>query len=319
LARTDSKEVQLRHINCGETLALSGTLKIKLLRLLVRLFAVLPLPLLQLFGRLVGSCAWHAKGRSARTTERNIELCFPEMDSQAQQALVKSSLQETAKNLFEMGKAWLAPVDKTLALIKNVNEELDMNDALAKGKGVIIVAPHLGNWEILNLYVGHRFPLNILYQPPKLAELDDFIRGARARVGANVFPTNRRGVMAMFKALRDGEVVGILPDQEPPEEASAYVPFFGIDAMSMTLVSKLVQKTEATVVCGYAKRLPNGQGYEVVIKAADPEIYSADLNTSVAALNRSVEQCVADAPAQYQWEYKRFKTMPGGDNKKLYD
>lgn len=294
-------------------------IKITLLRLLIGLFAALPLPILQLFGRLVGSLVWASQGRSVRITLKNIELCYPELDPEAQRVLAKQSLQETGKNLFEMGKAWLAPVDKTLTLIKKINEQLDMTEALAKGKGVIIVAPHLGNWEILNLYVGHRFPLNILYQPPKFAELDDFIRGARERVGANVFPTDRRGVMAMFKALRDGEVVGILPDMEPPEEASVYVPFFGIDAMSMTLVSKLVQKTGATVVFGYAKRLPKGKGYEVVIKAADPEIYSDDLNTSVTALNRSVEQCVADAPAQYQWEYKRFKTMPGGDNKQLYE
>jgi len=298
---------------------LSAKIKITVLRLLIRLFALLPLPFLQMLGRLVGGLVWLSKGRSVQITLKNIELCCPALDNQARSVLAKQSLQETGKNLFEMGKAWLAPVDKTLALIKNVNEQLDMDEALAQGKGVIIVAPHLGNWEILNLYVGHRFPLNILYQPPKLAELDDFIRGARKRVGANVFPTDRRGVMAMFKALRDGQVVGILPDMEPPEEASAYVPFFGIDAMSMTLVSKLVQKTDAIVVCGYAKRLPAGQGYEVVIKAADPEIYSDDLNTSVTALNRSVEQCVADAPAQYQWEYKRFKTMPGGDNKQYYD
>lgn len=296
-----------------------ATLKMTLLRLLIRLFSILPLRLVQGVGALLGSIAWQLKDRSARITQRNLELCYPALDLAARNELAKKSLQETGKNVFEMGKPWLAPVDKALSLITQVREEVDIADLLAQGKGVIIVAPHLGNWEMLNLYVGKRFPLNILYQPPKMAELDDFIRESRARVGAKVFPTDRRGVMAMFKALRDGEVVGILPDMEPPEEASTYVPFFGIEAMTMTLVSKLVQKTDAVVVCGYAKRLANGKGFEVVIKAADPDIYSDDLNTSVTALNRSVEQCVADAPAQYQWEYKRFKTMPGGENKQLYD
>ena len=300
-------------------LALSSKLKIQLLRSLVRLFAVLPLPLLQLFGRLVGSCVWYTKGRSVKTTLKNIELCFPELDAAAQQRLAKRSLQETGKSIFEMGKAWLAPVDKTLALIKRVNEEFDVDAALAKGKGIIAVVPHLGNWEILNIYAGDRFPLNILYQPPGLIELDDFILGARERVGTKVFPTDRRGVLAMFKALREGEVVGILPDMEPPEEAGAYATFFGNQALSMTLVSKLAQKTGATVMCVYAKRLPAGKGFEAVFKEADPGIYSADLATSVAALNRSVELCVKDVPEQYQWEYKRFKTKPGGEGTGIYD
>ena len=171
----------------------------------------------------------------------------------------------------------------------------------------------------LNIYAGDRFPLNILYQPPGLIELDDFILGARERVGTKVFPTDRRGVLAMFKALREGEVVGILPDMEPPEEAGAYATFFGNQALSMTLVSKLAQKTGATVMCVYAKRLPAGKGFEAVFKEADPGIYSADLATSVAALNRSVELCVKDVPEQYQWEYKRFKTKPGGEGTGIYD
>lgn len=80
----------------------------------------------------------------------------------------------------------------------------------------------------------------------------------------------------------------------------------------MTLLSKLAQKTGAQVVSAYAKRLPKGKGFEVIIVPADPDIYSNDINLSVAALNRSIEECIKDAPAQYQWEYKRFKIGPKG-------
>lgn len=283
-----------------------------MIRLLVRLLSVLPLRVVQAIGGFLGWCAWHMKGRSARITVRNLELCYPQLRESERNRLAKRSLVETGKTMAEMGKAWLAPVRVTLGYIKRVKEELDVGDAFSKGKGIITIVPHLGNWEVLNLYAADRFPLNILYQPPKLAELDDFIRDARARIGTKVFPTDRRGVAAMFQALREGEVVGILPDQEPPEKAGVVAPFYGIDAMTMTLISKLAQKTDATVVCAFAKRLPRGKGFEVVLKPADPELYSDQLETSVAALNRSIESCVDEALEQYQWEYKRFKLGRNG-------
>lgn len=268
--------------------------------------------MIQLLAKGLGSCAWHMKGSSARVTRKNIALCFPSLDQQTQDTLARNSLVETAKTILEMGKAWLAPTGTTLGYIQSVRDEVDIEAVFAKGKGVIIVAPHLGNWEVLNVYIGDRFPLNIMYQPLAVAELDDFVRNARARVGAKVLPADRRGVAAMFKALRQGEMVGILPDMEPPEAAGVYVPFLGVDALTMTLISKLAQKTEATVIYGYAKRLPRGKGFEVVIKAADAGIYSPDVDVSVAALSRSVQACVEGAVEQYQWEYKRFKHKPGG-------
>lgn len=256
----------------------------------------------------MGYCSWYLNSRSAKVTRRNLELCYPGMDEAERLKLARKSMVETGKTFAEMGKAWLASPKDTLGYIKGVEEELNVNAALAKGKGVITIVPHLGNWEILNLYAAKRFPLHVLYQPPKLKELEDYIRQARTRIGTKVYPTDRRGVSAMFQALRDGEVVGILPDQEPPPSAGVFAPFFGVDALTVTLISKLAKKTGAKVICAYAKRLPKGKGFQVVIKRADQEIYSENLQQSVAALNRTIENCVADAIDQYQWEYKRFKT-----------
>lgn len=283
-----------------------------MVRLLVQVMATLPLPAVQLIGAVIGRVAWLLNGRSAQVTRRNLALCFPELSIKERDRLAKQSLIETGKTMAEMGKAWLAPVEQTLGYINKVTDQFGVQAEFEKGKGLITIVPHLGNWEVLNLYAANRFPLNILYQPPKLTELDPFILEARARMGTKVFPTDRRGVAAMFQALRQGEVVGILPDQEPPAAAALFAPFYGLPAATMTLLSKLVQKTDAKVVCAYAKRLPRGKGFEVVLKPADPEIYADDLAVSVAALNRSVEACVADAPAQYQWEYKRFKSGPDG-------
>jgi Kdo2-lipid IVA lauroyltransferase/acyltransferase len=291
---------------------LSGKFKITLIKLLAQLIALLPLTVIQFLGGLIGTCCWYQKTESARVTIKNIELCFPNLSAEEQHALAKRSVQEMMKTVLEVGKAWLAPLPVVLAYNKKITEVLDINAALARGKGIIVVAPHLGNWEILGHYLANRFEFNALYQPPKIAELDDFVQKSRGRVGTKLHPTDRRGILGLFKALRNGEVVGVLPDMEPPKEAGVYAPFFGIEALSMTLVSKLLQKTDATVVFAYAKRLPAGKGFEVVMKAAPDDIYSEDIATSVAALNQGVEACVEAAVEQYQWEYKRFKHKPGG-------
>lgn len=296
----------------AETLALSDKFKTVLIKLIAHLVAVLPLRVIQFFGGLLGSFCWYKKTASARITKKNIELCFPNLSANEQQALAKHSVQEMMKTVLEVGKVWLAPTPVVLGYIHNVIEEVDVDAALARGKGIILVAPHLGNWEILGHYMGHRFQFNALYQPPKIAELNAFVQTARSRIGTKFHATDRRGVLGLFKALRAGEMVGVLPDMEPPQEAGVYAPFFGMEALSMTLVSKLVQKTDATVVFAYAKRLPAGQGFEVVMKPAPDDIYCDDLEISVAALNRGVEACVEAAVEQYQWEYKRFKHNSAG-------
>jgi len=287
-------------------------LKVILLRIVLTLLAHLPLSVVQAIGALLAWCSWLLKGRSARITRCNLALCFAHLSQQERDRLARQSLIETGKTLAEMGKAWLAPPATTLSYITKVTDQFGLQQAFEKGRGVIAIVPHLGNWEVLNLYAADCLPLNILYQPPKIKALDPFILAARSRTGTKVYPTDRSGVAAMFQALRNGELVGILPDQVPPPAAALFAPFFGIPAATMTLISRLAQKTGAPVMCAYAKRLPRGRGFEVVFKPADPEIMADDLQRSVAALNRSIEACVMEALSQYQWEYKRFKTGPNG-------
>lgn len=283
-----------------------------LIKIFIRFFALLPLRLLQSTGAFFGDMAWKLNADMAKYTQLNLKACYPEMNDQEREQLGRNSLQETFKMMFEVGKAWLQPVEVTVESIKRVNDQADIESLITKGDGVVIIAPHLGNWEILNLYMSQRFKLHVLFQPPDIDGLEAFISQGRVKAGTNVYPTNRRGVMAIFDALRKGEVVGILPDQEPPSEGGIMSPFFGNDALTMTLVSKLIQKTKAKAVCAYARRLEKGKGYEVVIKPANEEIYSQDINVSVAALNKTVEASVREVPEQYQWEYKRFRQGPDG-------
>jgi len=213
---------------------------------------------------------------------------------------------------MEMGKAWLPPLETTLKFIVDTEGKKSFDEARAAGQGVILLAPHLGNWEFCGFSLCDGIESTWLYQPPKYPALDQLITRTRSRGGVKMAPTNQRGVAEVFKTLRKGEVVGVLPDQVPPTEGGIHAPFFGVSALTMTLVSKLLQKTDARVFCGFAKRLPKAEGFSVIVEEADKEIYSDDLHTSVAALNRTVESCVEKAVEQYQWEYKRFRKQADG-------
>ena len=215
-----------------------------------------------------------------------------------------------------MGKAWLCPIEKTLALVKQEEGYTEFRQAVDSKQGVILLAPHLSNWEIFGFFASEGLPSNFMYQPPRIAGLDRLLREVRARNGVRLAPTNRKGVAELLSALKNGEVTGVLPDQVPNDESGIFTAFFGQPAFTMTLVSKLVQRTGAKVFCGYAKRLPKAKGFCAVFLPADPLIYSTDLDESVAGLNKTVEQAVRESISQYQWEYKRFRRQP--DNSEFY-
>ncbi|MGI9289227.1 MAG: lysophospholipid acyltransferase family protein [Pseudomonadales bacterium] len=279
---------------------------------LLTLLAKLPLRFNRRLGVLVGDCLWFSRSRSRKVTEKNLQLCMPHLPATERTALARRSLQEFGKTTTEMGAVWLWPAARTMALIQRVHGRELLEHSIDQQHGVIVLAPHIGNWEVLGLFLGNGYAFTALYQPPKSTALDALILRARGRNGTQLAPTNRRGVMALLKALQRGEVVGILPDQVPAPESGLFAPYFGVPALTMTLVSSLLKKTNARVVCAYAKRLPHG-GFDIFFEPADESIYDEDATCSLQGLNRSIETCVRKLPEQNQWEYKRFKKRPEGE------
>lgn len=274
--------------------------------------SLLPLSWAQGLGAFVGRRVSAGNSKPMRVTRKNIELCFPELSVDEREDLVRRSIIETGKTAFEMGMAWMWPPERTLAKVRRVHNEEVIRDALNQGKGVILIAPHLGNWEMVGLYVGKHFPLTAMYRPPRLEALDKLIRGRRERIGATLAPANVKGVRMAIKALRAGKVLGILPDQEADKGSGVFAPFFGIDAYTMKLLPQLASQTGAVVVSAYARRLADGSGFELHYHRADDAVNSKDLVESATAMNAEVERCVRAVPEQYQWEYKRFERRPDG-------
>ncbi len=284
-------------------------MKNRLLPFIFKCLSLLPLSAVRSLGYIVGNLLWISGGRSAQVTFRNIQLCFPALSPPEQQKLARQSLQETAKTALEAGAIWR----NSWQWLENKIVAMEGDDLLrakvAAGKGVLVLAPHHGNWEVVAPYLASVAHLTAMYQPLENPEMDKLVLAGRSKLNISMAPTNRKGVMMLFKALQQGTIVGILPDQVPDKESGSQVaPFMNVPALTMTLVHGLIQRTGCAVCSCYAERVQGG--FKIVVIEADEAIYSEDQLTSVTGLNASVAACVKRAPSQYQWEYKRFRRLP---------
>lgn len=288
-------------------------LRVRILQGVLALFSRLPFAWGQALGGFFGRLAWLFGTEARQVTETNLAVAFPELSAQERDALARSSLVDTGRTMAEIAYMWERPVPDCLDLIREVDGQHLVDEAVAAEKGLLLLAPHLGCWELAGLYFARSFSMAALYDPPHVKEMEAYMSRVRGRSGSELVRADRRGVLRLFSILREGGVVGILPDQNPRPAGGEFAPFFGIDILTMKLASRLVAKTGARALITWAERLPGGAGFRLVIREVDERVYGEDLVASVAGVNASVEQAVRTIPSQYQWEYKRFKRRPKGE------
>jgi KDO2-lipid IV(A) lauroyltransferase len=279
----------------------------------ITLLSWFPLGFSRGLGSLLGHFLFLSNSRMKQTTVTNIAICLPHLSEQEQKSLARKSLQETCKTIMESGAVWLWSDQKILSRVRVSNADL-LEKAVNQGKGVLMIGPHHGNWEIAGLYLGScGFAPNIsLYQAPKDEAMGELILKARKRGGATLVPTTTRGVAALVKGLRNGSIIGILPDQVPADNSGEFAPFFGRPALTMSLIYGLMKKTGCACLMTYARRVEGEKGvaFEVEIREPDARVFSEDLQEALTGLNATVEMAALDNPSQYQWEYKRFRRQP---------
>jgi len=273
----------------------------------------LPLRLQHLLGRGLGDLMRLLNGREWRVARRNLAVCAPELSADARDELARETLRETGCLLLETCRFWSRPLADGLALIREVENGDLLDHALAQGKGVIVAAPHLGNWELLSQYLASKAPISVVYRAPRQAFMERVIQRGRRHPGVSQVRAEAAGVRSLFRTLLAGGMLGILPDQQPKQGDGEFAPFFGIQALTMSLVTRLLQRSDATVVFAWAQRLPGSAGFKIVFLRGEEAMRDADANVAVAALNRGVESCVRRAMTQYQWGYKRFSISPPGE------
>lgn len=283
------------------------------LRLLILLLSWTALPVNHFYGACIGRMLWWFDGHTKRISRVNLKIAFPDRSQAEREQLLKSNLIELGKTVTELGPVWNGSPRRIRRLVADVRGAHHVENALAAGRGVIMLSPHIGAWELMGLYLSLEYGITSLYRPPKLTSAERFSREVRERFGANLVPTDVKGVGALRRALSRNEMIGILPDQDPGESGGYFAPFFGRSARTMLLVSRLAAKADCPVVISFAERLPWGRGYRIHFIPADPCIASQDPDVAAAALNADVELVIRLNPAQYQWSYKRYKSVPAGE------
>jgi KDO2-lipid IV(A) lauroyltransferase len=282
---------------------------IYLIYLLLRLLALLPLRALHAIGAGLGRLVLWRGGRTARHTAVNLHIARPGLDASQHRALLREVMAESGKSASEIVKIWGGGASRALALVREVRGEALLDAALASGAGVIVAAPHLGCWEVLNYWLCRKTPMAILYRPPRIAALEALLRRVRGELAPEQVRADGAGVRTLYKRLAAGGAVGILPDQKPRAGEGQLAPFFGREALTMVLLPRLAARTRASVLFAFAERLPRGAGYRIHILPAPARLANADMAVACAALNQGVEQCVELAFDQYQWQYKRYSAV----------
>ncbi len=262
---------------------------------------------------MVASLLYRLHTRHRFVTEVNLGLCFPEMTPTERAGLARRSLIESAKTLLEMPTLWLSEPQRSLGLVREVTGEELIREGLARGKGVILMSPHLGNWELAGLYCSARYPpTTIMYREQRSAAANALMVDGRARFGGKLVPATRQGLKELLRTLSSGGVVGVLPDQNPGAGTGVFAPFFGVSTYTPVFAARLAGRTGAAALVICAERLPGSRGFHIQITAASPGLFDADLEAAAASMNADLEAVIRRRAEQYWWSYKRFRKRPEG-------
>ncbi len=282
-------------------------------RLLFLFFSRLPLPVLHFLAGLLGGLLYHLQTRHRYFADTNLKLCFPELSDEERCKLSRQSVIGTARTLLESPLLLMGKPARVTALVKEVSGEHLLEKAMSAGKGVIVICPHLGNWEMAGLHLSHLYPMTSMYRPQRNSQLDHLIRQGRERFGARLVPSTNKGLRELLKTLQQGGMIGTLPDQNPGAGTGEFVPFFGIITYTPVFAARLAARTGARVLNVTALRLPKSQGFRIEITEASPCIHDPDTAVATTCMNRDLEAMIRPNISQYWWSYNRFRTRPSGE------
>lgn len=271
-------------------------------KFLLKPLTLLSLPAIHRIGRWIGYIMYVLMPESKKNIKENIQQSGLLPKNQDIQSFTKSNLLESGKSYLESLAIWQKEDKLTLKWVKQCKNWHLIEEALSKKKGIIFLTPHMGCFEITSKFYGAQHPITVLFRRPKMRWLHALTESGRTNQKINLAPANMQGVRLLIQALKRGEAIGILPDQIPGKGEGEWAPFFGKPAYTMSLASKLAEKTGAAVIMAFGERLPNGEGFHIHLTALTDGAIATP-----ALLNKAIETQIAQQPTQYLWSYPRYK------------
>ncbi|MEY3372975.1 MAG: hypothetical protein RLZZ537_1443, partial [Pseudomonadota bacterium] len=197
-----------------------------------RLIGLLPMAVLRALGAAFGGLAYRLDSRETRIARRNLALIHPEIDETAREMMTRELMRSMGQGLMETLAIWTRPRARVLRLVQRVHGETHLQTALAQGRGVLLAVPHYGNWELLIEFMAARGPFSLVYKASKKAGLESFLQKARNGANVQLVPAEATAMRPLMRALQNGEVVGITPDQQPRKGGGEFISFFGRPALT---------------------------------------------------------------------------------------
>ena len=243
-----------------------------------------------------------------RIARKNLDICFPELSLGERKALLRRHFESLGCMLVEMALGWWAPLDKLERLVRIEGTE-HLQDALARGNGVILLTGHFTSVEITGPSFAHQTPpFYVLYRKNANRLINQMLVRGRERSAAGTI--RKQNVRLMLKCLRANNPVWYAPDQSSRGKYSALVPFFGHPAMTNIATSRFARMSKSPVVPYLPIRLADDSGYLLRLLPALENFPSDDVVADTLRINQVLEAHIRDAPDQYYWVHRRFKDLP---------
>ncbi len=274
------------------------------------MMAMLPFSLQLAVGGRIGRWIGKIARRRRRIAAINLALCFPDMTPDQRDSLLEAHFAALGIGLFETAMAWWAH-DENLCRLARIEGADHLQQAMDRGKGVILLTGHFTALELGARFITGLQPFHAMYRPHKNPLYETVMRRERER-RSRLPPLAREDLRGLLRALKKGRAVWYAPDQNHGLRNSVFVPFFRVPTCTITATSRLAALSGAAVVPYFARRLAGTAGYEVVILPALEHFPSSDLTADARRINELLEQQIRRAPEQYLWVHRRFKTRPSG-------
>ncbi len=268
-----------------------------------RTLGLLPLSSLQRLGSLLGWVGWMVPGTYKKRAVRNMAFAYP----QASTALQRQSLQQLLQMFLELPYLWAPRNAQRLQSLVTCDAWPLIEQTLAEGRGLILISPHIGCFEMLGPIYSQRHPAAVIFKEPRMQWLGDLIHRIRLSPQLTLVPANQKGVKGLVRTLMRGQTIGFLPDQVPADGDGVYAPFFGQPAYTITLVQRMQSLRQTPIFTVGLERLDHGRGYHFhVVPMLNP--LSEDPVTAATEMNAALEEMIRRMPSQYLWGYNRYKT-----------
>ena len=286
-------------------------MKLWLIRVVMRMLSWITPRAGEVIAPPIAFLVWHLASRLRRITIINLRLAFPDMNEAARYRLARASMVHYVRGVLEAGMLWNWPIDRVFELFNDARGIEHYQQAKSEGKCVILAGVHCGSWELLGLYMQKHLNGSILYKPGKHADVEKMLLDSRRRAGAVLVPATSAGLRVMFKRLKNGETVALMPDQEPTLGEGEFAPFYGVEAFTGILLPRMAQRFDACVLFATCERVKGGR-YQVHIFKSPEAIHDEDMLLAATAVNQGIEQCIDVDREQNLWAYKRFRNRPEG-------